>query len=170
MEVDRYRAPTDLPAGRRNQRVAGRSRRRFGLLPQGARPTLGPRRGTETCARRPRGDASGMRPPHPRIERRSPRAFASLREACRSPHRRRSTPGHRCPSAGSTGTTKNDCTATSATGHPRSSRQRSTLRSKSTRPWSKHNSPGLHQTQGGSAWRSDAAEIYQSGRACGASD
>ena len=42
------------------------------------------------------------------------------------------------------------CTATSATSHQQSSSRRSTLRNGPTNPWSKSNSPSLHQTQGDS--------------------
>jgi putative transposase len=50
----------------------------------------------------------------------------------------------------STGTTTNASTATSATGHQQSSSRRSTLPKEATSPWSRSNSPSLHQTQGGS--------------------
>ena len=43
------------------------------------------------------------------------------------------------------------CTATSATSHQQSSSKRSTLRNGPTNPWSKSNSPSLHQTQGQSS-------------------
>ena len=49
--------------------------------------------------------------------------------------------------AGSTGTTTTACTATSPTSHQQSSSKRSTLRNGPTNPWSKSNSPSLHQTQ-----------------------
>lgn len=51
------------------------------------------------------------------------------------------------PSAGSTGTTTNACTATSMTSRRQSPRRRSTLRNGPTRLWSKSSSPSLHQTQ-----------------------
>ena len=41
------------------------------------------------------------------------------------------------------------CTATSTTSLQQSSRRRSTLPNRATRPWSESNSPSLHQTQGG---------------------
>ena len=56
--------------------------------------------------------------------------------------------GH--PRTGCTGTTPTACTATSATYRPQSSKPRSTLRNGPTNPWSKSNSPSLHQNQGDS--------------------
>ena len=49
--------------------------------------------------------------------------------------------------AGCTGTTPSACMATPPTYHPPSSKQRSTLPNKPTRPWLESNSPSLHQTQ-----------------------
>ena len=49
------------------------------------------------------------------------------------------------PWAGCIATTPGACTATSTTYRPQSSRPRSTLQNGPTRPWSKSNSPSLHQ-------------------------
>lgn len=69
-----------------------------------------------------------------------------------------------------TGTTPGACTATSTTYHPRSSKPRSTLQNGPTRPWSKSNSPSLHQNQGDSYVLSDCGFVFRPRRPADAVD
>ena len=57
--------------------------------------------------------------------------------------------GH--PGLGALAQHQRACTATSTTYRPQSSKPRSTLRNGPTNPWSKSNSPSLHQNQGDSS-------------------
>jgi hypothetical protein len=113
----------------------------------------------------------GMRPPHPRIEHRSPRAFASLREACRSTLiGDEARQGIGAPRLGPLAQLRTIARL------PRRSATRGVrgngLRCASSRPDPGRNPIGRASTRPRAVQHggSDAAEIYQSGRACGASD